>query len=523
VLPALIAVVAISLATLVAAPLAPMAQARVSWLLSLLFSAGTIIAAWHTARRLDAGNPARRFWWAMNTNACAIGIKFGIQFVTAQRPADGASGPAVQALGGFGALALVVIMLTYPLRIESRRERVCFWLDLATVMVGAAAFGWYLTDPTADLGAGLLRILTGPVIMLVAVFAVAKLLIAGRPPFGVWPGLLGAAAATTGGVIAVLGQWQETPDYSNWYFALSALGDAFLMIATWVQWLQIKSNPDALERRRRPFSTLPYVAVAGTFVLLTVALEDRGLDDRTWTVLAGAVCSTGLVVLRQLATFAENARLLDKLDLKVRELHEIEAVLRSALHERDALANRLHDMAFYDGLTGLANRSLFHDELAVALTDGGHPPDTVVMLLDLDDFKPINDRFGHAAGDAVLREVARRIRDCVGRRDTAARLGGDEFAVILRDRDPESVVALAQRMVTEVSRACWVDAVPLTVGVSIGLACARPGQVDAERLLNHADTAMYRAKKNGKNSLHVYQDSEPAGAGSEQAGALVPP
>jgi diguanylate cyclase (GGDEF)-like protein len=505
-LPATVGLVAMALAALGLVPLPLLVEARLSWIASLLFSVATLLAARRTARR---------FWWAIGVNACAIGTGYLIQLVTTTSPAHVVAGPVTLVLGGLGVLALIAVMLSYPMRIDSRRARFCFWLDMATVMVGAGAFGWYLSDPGDDVRSGILTILTGPVVMLVAVFAIAKLLIAGRPPFSLWPGVLGACAAATGGLLAVAGPSLVAQGHGGWYFALSALGDAFMTIAAWTQCVRIESQPDALERRRRHYSALPYVALAGTFALLSVALSNRGLDARTWTVLGGAVFSTGLVVMRQLASFAENAHLLGELDDKVRELHETEAVLRAALHERDALAGRLHDMAFYDSLTGLANRSLFQDELTAALGIGrGEHGDVVVMLLDLDDFKPINDRFGHAAGDEVLCEVARRLRDCVRRSDTVARLGGDEFAVILHDPLPSCVTAVAQRILTAVSRPCRVGGVPMSVGVSIGLASNASadggGDGGAERLLRHADDAMYQAKRNGKNSFRVYGESAPA-------------
>ena len=110
--------------------------------------------------------------------------------VTAHGPVPPAlmlGGPVTAALLGVAALTVVIVMCTYPLQISSRRGRACFWLDMATVMVGAAAFGWFFSARPASagaaLGADLLVVLTGPVMMLVAVFAVAKLLIAGQPPF----------------------------------------------------------------------------------------------------------------------------------------------------------------------------------------------------------------------------------------------------------------------------------------------------------------------------------------------------
>ena len=123
-----------------------------------------------------------------------------------------------------------------------------------------------------------------------------------------------------------------------------------------------------------------------------------------------------------------------------------------------------------------------------------------VMLLDLDDFKPVNDRYGHAAGDAVLREVAGRLRGCVRDTDTVARLGGDEFGVLLESPLPDSVPAVAERIVAAVRAPCVVEGAHVSVGVSVGVATEYDGVRDVDQLLRAADTGMYTAKCQGKGA-----------------------
>jgi diguanylate cyclase (GGDEF)-like protein len=492
----LVAVLLGLISALALVPLSPLTTARLSWLASVGLSVATLLGARATMRRLPRDDPARRFWYALGVNAVAVGAGY----LVALAGTDITLGPVTQVLAGLGALVVVVVMLTYPLPMHSGRERFCFWLDMATVMVAAAAVGWYVSDPAAGLGTGALAVLSGPVIMLVAVFAVAKLLIAGRPPFTAVPGLLGAGSAVVATVLTVAGATllEAAPGV---FFALSAFGDLLLMVAAWLQSRQIEHRPHLLERRRRPYSALPYAAVAGTFVLLWMALRRAGLEERTWAVLAGAVICVALVVIRQLASFAENSRLLGALDRKVRELHRTEAVLRAALEERDALAAELREMAFHDRLTGLSNRAFFHDRLVRLLAAAG--PRVAVIYLDLDDFKPVNDRYGHNAGDEVLRQVGARIKGCVRATDTVSRLGGDEFAVILHESDAADVGAVAQRILATLRQPYWFGGVPLTVGVSIGTVVCPNGTEDADELLNLADLAMYQAKHNGKNSVHA--------------------
>jgi diguanylate cyclase (GGDEF)-like protein len=374
---------------------------------------------------------------------------------------------------------------------------------MATVLVGAGAYGWYFfQSPGGDLWTGLWSLITGPVVNLVAVFAVAKLLITGRPPFSTWTGVFGAVAAIVGGVAGSLEPVLLTGGNGRWLFALSALGDGMLLFAATMQRHQVEADPQTLSgARRRPYSMMPYMAVAATYGLLVVAIAGPGIDGRTWSVLAGAGLSTSLVVARQLAAFAENGRLVRTLDAKVGELHEAEGILRAALAERDALAGRLRELAFQDSLTGLANRALLHERLAaVQSPEAG---DVVVLLLDLDDFKPVNDRYGHAAGDAVLIEVAGRLNGCLRADDTVARLGGDEFAVLIADPLSLDLAELGRRIVASIREPYPVGEDTVTIGVSIGMAVDAGGALSPDQILDLADAAMYAAKAAGKNCYHI--------------------
>ncbi|KUL23341.1 GGDEF domain-containing protein [Actinoplanes awajinensis] len=523
----LAAVITVVVLVVAFAPLSLIAAARLSWLASIAFSAGTLVAARRLVRRLRRGDPARRFWWAICFSAVTSGVAYLVQFVTAHGPQQLVLGPVSVTVVGVGTVVVVGVLSTYPLRIRSGQERFCFWLDMATVMICSTAFAWYFTT-VDDSPPGLLNVLTGPVAMLVAVFAVAKLLIAGRPPFGPYTGLLGAAAAVIGGVIGVWAPSAVAGGTGHAMLAVSAVGDSLMTAAIWLQWLQPERDAVDPHRPRRPYSVLPYLAVACTFVLLVRVSVDRGMDAQSIAVLAGASLSTAVVVMRQVASFADNARLLRELDVTVAELRETGSVLRGALAERDALAERLHDLAYQDSLTGLANRALFHERLAEAFRNSaaadrdsatafrdsaaadrdraaadrdsaaGDRP-VAVMLLDLDKFKPINDDYGHAAGDALLRHVAGRLRSCLRETDTIARLGGDEFAVLLADPLAEDLAALAERVVVAVRQPCLVDGVELAVGASVGTALARAGDSDPDLLLRSADAAMY-AVKNGSRS-----------------------
>jgi diguanylate cyclase (GGDEF)-like protein len=159
------------------------------------------------------------------------------------------------------------------------------------------------------------------------------------------------------------------------------------------------------------------------------------------------------------------------------------------------LVDQITHQAMHDQLTGLSNRVQFTIQLRAAVHDARERAQVVTLLyLDLDRFKPVNDEFGHAAGDLLLVDVAERLRACVRAEDLVARLGGDEFAILLSTRSADDVYALSDRIRLALSTPFMVEGVPVTIGVSIGRA-AYPAQADdADALLRTADAAMFEVK-----------------------------
>jgi diguanylate cyclase (GGDEF)-like protein/PAS domain S-box-containing protein len=180
--------------------------------------------------------------------------------------------------------------------------------------------------------------------------------------------------------------------------------------------------------------------------------------------------------------------------------------------ERAALEAELAHRAFTDGLTGLANRARFHDRAAHALARAGRDGGGVaVLLLDLDDFKTVNDSLGHPAGDALLRGVAERLLDATRGSDTVARLGGDEFAVLLEGvrADAEAEV-VATRVIGSLGKPFAIDAgaaadarLDVQTSASVGIARSCPA-ADVDALLRDADAAMYRAKRRGGGAHELF-------------------
>lgn len=248
----------------------------------------------------------------------------------------------------------------------------------------------------------------------------------------------------------------------------------------------LRDQPGELSPEERGTSwwatLLPYVPVALAVGIAVWQLRPGGASP-TLVVGAGVVV---VLLVRQLMTVVDNRRL-------------VQRVLESQ--------RQLTHQAFHDSLTSLANRALFTDRVthAVELHRRSMRP-VAVLLLDLDDFKSVNDSLGHAAGDELLVRVAERLRAATRAGDTVARLGGDEFAVLVEDDgDP---VELAQRILSALDRPVALLGRELPVHASIGIAplSADAAPQAAADLLKQADMAMYAAKQAGKGTVMLYQE-----------------
>ncbi len=258
-------------------------------------------------------------------------------------------------------------------------------------------------------------------------------------------------------------------------------------------------GPEADGRLTR--ARLALLTCASLTVPLLIVLRDALHETLEVYVLVGSsAVMFALVLLRMAGIVARNEEL---------------ALQMVALTEQSAQAELEHQ-AFHDTLTGLPNRALFRNRVTHALAAQrreGLP--VAVLILDVDDFKHVNDGLGPGAGDMVLRELARRLEDCMRPVDTAARLGGDEFAVLVHDTENElQAVEIAQRMM-DALRAPVALAGPrkgqsreVAVSTSVGIAFSDSGPLpdaDAEELLRNADVAMHRAKDSGKNHYQIFQ------------------
>jgi diguanylate cyclase (GGDEF)-like protein len=174
--------------------------------------------------------------------------------------------------------------------------------------------------------------------------------------------------------------------------------------------------------------------------------------------------------------------------------------------ERKRAEAELAYMTTHDALTGLPNRALFHDRLKLELAHAyRNHQKLAVMLLDLDDFKDVNDTLGHEVGDRLLRAVGERLRNLLREGDTVARMGGDEFMLILPEFAwGEEVAKVAQRILETVQEPFVCDGHEIHVTTSIGIAIYPYDGEEADTLMRHAEIAMHRAKDKGRNNYQRY-------------------
>jgi diguanylate cyclase (GGDEF)-like protein len=460
------------------------------WLPTPAAAAVLTLVYLRTARARHLAEPTRRLWRHLTVVAVLVGCgAFAQAYDALEHPFAGGQHTGVPMLSFDGAAIVSIIYALYrlPLGVRTRAGRLQIALDASTLMVAVAIFIWhFLTAPMLALGAERMKILLSSLLLvllaLIAIFAVAKVVLSGYR-------FIDKSALRLFGLAMVVGAFAPLPqgfvlrDRPQLLFTQVSI-PAVMFLAAWAGERQRLARPAQAahgndgESPRRPYSVLPYLAVAAVDGLLLVISWTPAGNDRV--VVAGAVGLTVIVMLRQLTAFQDNRQLLV----------------------------RLNHGATHDALTQLPNRALFGDRLHKLLTD----PDgrtLSVALIDLDDFKLINDTLGHEIGDALLVAVAWRLTGCVRSVDTVARLGGDEFVVILDGATGPVADMAVERIVAALAEPVAAAGHELLVRASIGIADGQTGD-DASELLRHADIAMYAAKAlDGTRFLHY----EPGMAG----------
>ncbi|MFC4062922.1 putative bifunctional diguanylate cyclase/phosphodiesterase [Planomonospora corallina] len=599
----------------------PLSLPVVGWAPMVLAAVVGVLACARVARSAELTAPARTFWRSITTATAAILVAVlsnAYDMVSGFGGAEWKPGAHTMAFYVAGVLVTLWALLRLPAGDRSRGAWLTLGLDAGIVVLAAGLFAWSYavngSSALAEATGSYLPVLGTALMGFIGVLAAVKLALTGVGPLdrgsltAMGLGLL--AGATAGAFLSPLQAGR--PDLSSSFVAVPL---TFLFVGIAAE-RQLRTEGDAVRvprRRRRPFSLLPYGAIAATGALLLVSV--RKADGEIRVIAAGVLVITALVVVRQILAFYDNAHLLSRLDSSMLELGRLERWSRSLVqnssdiiavtaleghilfispsverilgtpaetwiggpvtrctHPDDlptlnelsrrlrqepratatcqvrmrradgtwrwleiAGANRLDDpsirgivsnvrdvtetkrfqdqleyQATHDTLTRLANRDLFARRAESALAEAGGAG-VALALIDLDDFKAINDRLGHAVGDALLTAVAERLRACVRPGDMVARLGGDEFAVLLRGVCAAKAEETAEQIILTLGTPVPADGHDLLVQASIGLVEGGP-DIDANELLRRADLAMYAAKEQGKSRYVRYVEEMDARA-----------
>ena len=277
-----------------------------------------------------------------------------------------------------------------------------------------------------------------------------------------------------------------------WFLGLLTLGNTAVLFATIV--------PGT--------STELWVLSAVTLLLAMTSYAPSSLD---FGLLSGLVIAGYGVMLHRATQLQTDAvfvlpALLCLTVVLVSRIRTAQADMRRAIDPEDHPSDR----ALCDALTGLPNRALFLERVNRVIQYGHYNPSFryALLFVDLDGFKPINDRLGHKAGDAVLRQTARLFQSCLRIGDMVGRYGGDEFTFLLNDvKDRSETIHIAERILGKLQSPIHVGE-PVRVGASIGIAFNSNMNTTAEDLIRDADRAMYRAKALGKNRYVISEEAD---------------
>ena len=452
------------------------------WVPGSIGAVPLVLNTLRTSRAEHLPEALRRFWRHVSLAVAFVGlgsIAQAYEALSSANPSGHQVGVGQMIFHGSALLIVMYALLRLPFGLQSRGETFRVVLDAGTVMLACAVFVWHFSTryslQQGDHGV-IYTSLGLSVLALVAVFAVAKFMLTSHAHIDQGVLRLIGAGVLIGAVGPVLRPLFESID-PNMFPDLLDLPAIYLLVSWAAERARtVDRSPRRGERapRRRPFSVLPYLAVAAIDGLLLAVTWSKGSTDGR-IIVASAVLLTAVVVLRQITAFRDNGRLLRRLD---------------------------HN-ATHDALTQLPNRLLFHERLrrAVEATDG-RP--VAVALIDLDDFKEVNDTLGHEVGDQLLIAVAQRLNGCLRVDDTVARLGGDEFVIVLDNADPAAADLAARRMIEALRAPVRADGHELPIKASIGIADGHAGD-DPSVLLRQADIAMYDAKAHPGTTFRHYR------------------
>jgi len=189
---------------------------------------------------------------------------------------------------------------------------------------------------------------------------------------------------------------------------------------------------------------------------------------------------------------------------------ELNKVIISEKEELERANKKITELATSDNLTGLANRRVFYEMLESAMEQSKRRDEILaVLFIDLDNFKPINDNWGHNAGDKVLKEIADRLTSSIRAADSVARIGGDEFLILLNPvKNRSESGKVAKKIISKIGEPIIIGKATISVGASIGISIYPEQETTADQLIINADSAMYKIKKGNKNGIGFFEKTQ---------------
>ena len=456
-------------------------------LLGLLAGAAAVGHVWQARQRRGR----LRLGWAVAVAASGMWSLSNLLWflVPSWTPQSGVMSPASYLVTFSGVLAPTALLLCSPAEggLAPRLRRM---IDGATIAAALALLAWQLVlrqifpSVPPETRAAVLTVLAGELVAAAySVVVIARAQPSEGAVVSLWASALGVLSVFT--VVDTANFALGEPRFGN------GVGGGYLAATLLLVACCRTPLPSVTGRAEGgqpgPLRALPYLPIGLAFATAGRQQIVEGQVDAIsfWVLLSMAV----LVLLRQFL-----------------QLRIIEVLMQKV----DAQHRDLAYQATHDPLTGLGNRTALAEH-AMALFGREATSHVGVLLLDLDGFKPINDTYGHGAGDEVLRAVADRVRGQLREDDLAVRLGGDEFVVVLADvQDSEHAAEIGERILRTLRAPVNLGPAAVPILASAGLAVSATSDTSFEKMLHHADVALYAAKNTGKNALRVAELSHPS-------------
>jgi diguanylate cyclase len=414
--------------------------------------------------------------------------------------------PRMLWIGQNGFYFCSLLMVIYKLKNKISTLRI--FLDTFIVIAVAATFSWeFIIHPIIDKGSSShFQIdLLYPILDLGVFFGVISFITTATTFFKRITTIL----LLSGFIVQIIADTIFTYLTLNDLYKVGSINEplwnlAFLLIGlsgVYQQSPVTKVQTENIQRKKRNLlkHVLPYGSVIFILVFYMYRLQEKD------SIFLGLIVCVLLVIIRQVLTLIENDKLFNELQVLNEKL---ESEVSKRTEELGDTLNQMEYLAYHDTVTGLPNRRLFESNFSNAIKNfNGDNDKIVLMLLDLDRFKYINDSLGHSYGDLLLKEVGEKLDDCLDSKSIVCRIGGDEFGILMEQCNVVKAEQVAKKIIQTLGKPYFIKSTELHVTPSIGIALYPDHGTNFETLFMEADTAMYNVKDKGKNNYQLFEFS----------------